>query len=866
MKYAISRFRHTKVNKHIALFTAINLMICINLSAQIIQYDYIRKLSDTRSIGYVTKGEVQKHFIDESGALLNELDNTYEVGLCSDGYCEANINDSQHIIDYDGNVIASNVSHFDLLNNTVVYANTYDQSNNKLYGIKDTLGNVVISPKYKNIEYCNSNEFIVTDEDDKVGIIDREENIVLPLIYEYLHCYYENQSIAATEDSIYLIDRNFRVIKPIEKPFGFYRAKSGYVWFILCTRNSFYLSKRGATLKDSDIHHVYTYEGDTIYLNKAKVIIDQTYNNSQQSYHQLYPNLFVISDDQNLNIGDIKGNLLHPDKIRDRYFIGNHIGRGHQHIIQFEEEALFYNKIGHLIRTLKANYISSSNGEPEKHYLEYKYENKWGLVDVKGNIIIEPQYKKIELINDYSFIGYTNDTPIVYDLNENIISDISFTDFKKISGNRYLVASNNNIGVIDKSLNFLIPPEYTMIAPTKKSNHYIARQDSIVSILDLDGNEIIIVDNDYSGYDLSFYEIKSCHNTFRFHEDGSYGIKDINNNEIISNQSYWPYHISDCKYYQIPVERRGLSGLVDTSNQVILKSEYDGMENIYRAPGYFIVEKKDRTNLYNNHVTGLADSTGNILTTLKYYKISVVSDILDNKHFVFQAEAKEGLDYFNQDGSKMSKKSIIRTEQISEGYYVALSAGKYGIIDSKNNVIIPYNHNKLNALSDTVFTSTGDKSVMYKYNLIAGITDSIEYKENKRYDCCYYTSRVNEFEGLIYKDMSEIIPPIYDSIESHLVKVSGTYVSFYQVNKGNHKGIIDKMGNTIVPVIYDNIENYSTYFICKNTQSNKVIDYQGKVVLEDFVDYTIQSRYNISITMENGETKYFDPKWNEINR
>ena len=99
MKYDVSRFGHTTVNKHIALFTAINLMICINLSAQNIQYDYIRKLSDTRSIGYVTKGEVKKHFIDESGALLNELDNTYEVGLCSDGYCEANINDSQHIID-----------------------------------------------------------------------------------------------------------------------------------------------------------------------------------------------------------------------------------------------------------------------------------------------------------------------------------------------------------------------------------------------------------------------------------------------------------------------------------------------------------------------------------------------------------------------------------------------------------------------------------------------------------------------------------------------------------------------------------------------------------------------------------------------
>ncbi len=104
----------------------------------------------------------------------------------------------------DGNIIAD----FDTVkNNYIIFRN-----DNGLSGVKDTNDRYIIEPRWNNIFFLSDGRFAVQqkkDNDLSIGIIDSEENLITPFIYEkivsigkyFIAAYFNNQSGFALLDT-----------------------------------------------------------------------------------------------------------------------------------------------------------------------------------------------------------------------------------------------------------------------------------------------------------------------------------------------------------------------------------------------------------------------------------------------------------------------------------------------------------------------------------------------------------------------------------------------------------------------------------------------------------------------------------------
>ena len=106
----------------------------------------------------------------------------------------------------------------------------------------------------------------------------------------------------------------------------------------------------------------------------------------------------------------------------------------------------------------------------------------------------------------------------------------------------------------------------------------------------------------------------------------------------------------------------------------------------------------------------------------------------------------------------------------TKDYFIATKGGQQGIVDSKRNIFVPFNYDRL------------DRSVHQNYAI----------------------STKNKREGIVSFDGKVIIPPIFRQIESFEPQEN-----YIVATRGYQQGIINLEGNTIVPFIYDEILDYS---------------------------------------------------------
>lgn len=137
-----------------------------------------------------------------------------------------------------------------------------------------------------------------------------------------------------------------------------------------------------------------------------------------------------------------------------------------------------------------------------------KEQNKYGVIDVQGNVILEPKYDSITYLPN--------------------IGD-------------FLVENNKKVGILSRKKETKVQIMYDSIElMDSDAGLYVAKKDNKYGVLDLRGNIKIYIENDEVGMDISKYEQNNIKNKYLLagnlipvRKDKNWGLFDKNGNQVV---------------------------------------------------------------------------------------------------------------------------------------------------------------------------------------------------------------------------------------------------------------------------------------------------------------------------------------------
>lgn len=191
--------------------------------------------------------------------------------------------------------------------------------------------------------------------------------------------------------------------------------------------------------------------------------------------------------------------------------------------------------------------------------------------------------------------------------------------------------------------------------------------------------------------------------------------------------------------------------------------------------------------------------------------------------------------------SAEERKSICKTQKGNEFFFVKNTEGKWGVVDSNDNLVVPYKYQRCESEINPPYAymmmweKDDNESPMTVYNL----DGEIVIDPSKGYYNIYsnywkgfpgYTVVTSEGKGILNSRYNEIIPPKYDTISS--VKFGDYYV--IATNKKSDRDIynicgvlMDKNGNSGVAPI----SGKAVFFKDLNLTSKEIKNYNDHAEL-----------------------------------
>ena len=511
----------------------------------------------------------------------------------------------------------------------------------------------------------------------------------------------------------------------------------------------------------------------------------------------------------------------------------------------------------------------SSDYELEKidvwTYLPIVENEKMGVIDNKGNVVIEPNYNNIQIPNptkDIFICSNENETKIV-----NAKGEEKFKKFEEVSAIQL------------KELATEIPYEKSVLKYKEKGKYGIinfdgkkitkAIYDDINNLPYKEGELLVEKDGKYGVISIlgknilpiQYKEIKvdeyyEAENAYRYSgyivgndTDKGTMYKYINYKTNIETKSEFQdikrivdYEDKD-KFYLI-YEKDNKYGVIEDGNTII-NNEYDNIE--YDNLNQLFIVKKDGK-------YGIVKLNGETL-------ISCLYDEMDIEGIYIYALKNEEQTIFNTSGEKIEDqkyKSVYNVENTN--YKITINdENKYGVLDENNNSIISNNYFYIGYLGNNYFVVSGQNGkngiidnkgnviLDTKYDTIEKIEDTnlIDAVEINTNTITLFNNEMKELNKMsnanIFVEKNYI--RIYSNKEQKYFNSNGEEKSnkeilsqnkiFSDVKDGKW-GFVDSNGNVIVDYIYDDVTEQNSYGFAGIKKDGKwgSINEDGQVIIE----------------------------------
>ena len=360
-------------------------------------------------------------------------------------------------------------------------------------------------------------------------------------------------------------------------------------------------------------------------------------------------------------------------------------------------------------------YTSIENLQPTEGKLLVKENDKYGCIDIKGNILVNTEYDNIESDGYYTEkSGYIDSGFIVsnktddgyrygYITNKNkVILEPKYNEISRIlkeDKDIYLIVSENGKFGLYNSSKVVIPNEYQEISYDDNLDVLIVQKNRKYGVAKLDGNFVINVEKDeiisrgeylytkvgteQKVYDTEGKEVNINYNRSIYKTESDkykistilnnnityYGVIDENGNQLINEDyKYIEYLFDD---YFIATNEQGSMGIINKNGRIILEMKYNSLQKL---KGKKIIQAVDTnsklTEIYSEKMQKVLSVTEPYITIQDEYIIvtsnneKVYLDKVGNQ--ITDTEAFEKTNYPEQLGEytvQMSIEKVYYTKQ-----------------------------------------------------------------------------------------------------------------------------------------------------------------------------------------------------------
>ena len=530
----------------------------------------------------------------------------------------------------------------------------------------------------------------------------------------------------------------------------------------------------------------------------------------------------------------------------------------------------------------------------EYKYFVVKEDNKYGVIDTKGNKIIETKYEDVKIPNPEKavFICYENEgTKVLNDNGQEIFTEYENIEplrLKNVSSDLMYEKSvlkygqNGKYGIIDFNGKRVTKAIYEEIDTLQfKEGELLVKKDGEYGIINIKGT--ILVKTKYDKIETDkFYEEgneykKSGYIVSKTTDEGyRYGYVNLEGKEIIATKYNDLYRITEINSEDIYIicAENGKYGLIKNNKKVI--------ENDYQSLTY--TESNNTIIALKGKNYGVLSIDGKILVPLEYKQIDITGEYIyatnDENTKIFDSNGKEtnmsedlaiinipnteyklyietigGKTTYNiyKNETKITKNNYSYIQYLYDNYFiVANTNGKLGIIDNNEKNKIGLNYNSVQKIENT--------NMVQVLNNNTKITE-IYSKEMKKI-CELENATVENDENYIKLYNDEEIK--YITKDEKEVKNTEIFTNnkIFAKKSGSKWGFVDINGNKVVDYKYEQVTEVNKYGFAGIKQNGKwgVIDSEGKIIVEpqyelNYSEPTFIGEY-YQVIYGNGEIYY----------
>jgi hypothetical protein len=482
------------------------------------------------------------------------------------------------------------------------------------------------------------------------------------------------------------------------------------------------------------------------------------------------------------------------------------------------------NAAGNLIIPLAYDKIEYYNSR----YIQVTVSKKKGLIDYNGKLIVDFGLWSFRIFKDsehMSFFISDKNGNVIIDTSGRIISKINY-GIKDIIEDKLLVISNKKKGVCKLNGEMIIPFQYDGISSAFGS--IILENKGVKGLSDTSGKLLIPV---------------QYKNIIPLQGNRCFIVDDSNRYMLTDRMGVHQSEVKFDKGYdekgKIIVSQNNLFGTIDAEGKIIIPCLY---KSIKFSNGYFLVSNE-------NNQFGVINEINEVVIPFQYNSLKF-SDDIDHKLMIIAEKNKKCgiIDINGKEVIPFKYEGLDNIHQFVSGGLtfqgvVANKNGKKGVIDLNENIIVPFDDNKyIFSLESGKYLFSGIKEEDYfsvftiygesffqnkKNNGFFYLSDNFIYSIYDRKDKASELTLFNPKEKFL---MSETFSPKVKITSETLPK---NYFDYFLILSKNFRyGMIGADGKILIPFEYHKLTPYKTqYFIAKKGEYEGLITRTNKVIL-----------------------------------
>lgn len=511
----------------------------------------------------------------------------------------------------------------------------------------------------------------------------------------------------------------------------------------------------------------------------------------------------------------------------------------------------------------------------EYNYFTLEQNQKYGVIDKNGNIIIEAEYEAVQIPNpskaifvcvkeynentkEYETVVYNEKKEVLLSNYKNIQSISIYTNVNSTPYEKSVLTykENGKYGLINLEGKQITKPVYDEISSINyKEGTFLVKQNELEGIINMKGK--VIIKCEYESVTSDNYYSENGNNkqagfiVSKKTEDGyRYGYANYRGT-IILNPIYTQLErvteIANEKGVYFIAFKNGQAGLLK-NNKEILNYEYEDIQ--YNVLGsIFVTKRNGKYGAVNQEgTTVLYPEYDNVYTGGMY-----LNTLKDKDIFIFDLN-----------GNKIETNEVSKTKTENANYYITIDKNnKYKVVDSKDNIIIDKDYTYIEYLPGDYFIverdskngiidSNGKSVIELKYDSISRIneTDILQMETNK--NIALYNLNMKEIVSMDnaivkeVKDEKAYILLYSDTDFKYLDKEGNILTSqnlfenntLFAKNINGKWGFVDKAGNLKVQNDYELVTDFNKYGFAGIKKDGKwgSINQNGEVVQEPTYD------------------------------